>query len=129
MLCCVGPLSSPVSNHPKKSRSRRAYGALRCSSRCAICCATELFPEPYTPVMSTAPCTPRFTAVSYLLLPVAAIGGGDPLAPVGRPCDAPFVISLSASSEADAAGKRIAHRAYFSLFTGVRGRQVLRGSQ
>src|SRR5215211_4074949 len=79
MLCSVGPPSPPTSNHPRKSRSSRAYGAFCSSSSCAISCATELLPEPYTPVMSTAPSTPLFTPASYLLLPAVAIGVGEPL--------------------------------------------------
>src|SRR5829696_3376668 len=75
MLCSVGPPTPPTSNHPRKSRSSSAYAALCFSSRCAISCATELLPEPYTPVMSTAPSTPLFTPASYLLLPAVAIRG------------------------------------------------------
>src|SRR5215217_1007064 len=78
-LCSVGPPSPAASNHPRKSRSSRAYGAFYSSSRSAISCATELLPEPYTPVMSTAPSTPLFTPASYLLLPAVAIGVGEPL--------------------------------------------------
>jgi len=61
----------------------------------------KLFPEPYTPVMSTAPSTPLFTLASYLVLPVVAIRGGDLLAPVGRP--------VAAAAPSGAAGEGWCH--------------------